>query len=103
LKPFVKVDRCRNHRRSFRLHGLDQPTGYGNRKLHIGLSARLGRLRFRAYLLGKSRNLTVQEWADEVLPGRIEAVTAELNERFAGVLPDGMRFEWGPAANRSAD
>jgi hypothetical protein len=28
------------------------------------------------------------------LPGRAAALAAELNESIAGVLPDGMRFEW---------
>ncbi len=28
------------------------------------------------------------------LPARADAIAAEINERLAGVLPDGMRFEW---------
>jgi hypothetical protein len=28
------------------------------------------------------------------LPGRMQAVADEINERLAGVLPEGMRFEW---------
>jgi hypothetical protein len=37
--------------------------------------------------------LTEAEYA-ATLPGRMNAVAAELNERLADVLPDGMRFEW---------
>lgn len=28
------------------------------------------------------------------LPGRMDRIAADLNERLAGVLPEGMRFEW---------
>ena len=94
MRPFVKVDRCNNHRRSLRVVGLSEPTDFGSRRLHAGVRARAGRLRFRAYLLGKQRHRTMQEYAEEVLPQRIAEVTAELNERLAGVLPDGIRFEW---------
>lgn len=36
-----------------------------------------------------------QERFAAALPGRMAAVAGEINEALAGVLPDGMRFEWG--------
>lgn len=30
------------------------------------------------------------------LPARMAAAEREINDQFAGVLPEGMRFEWGP-------
>lgn len=30
----------------------------------------------------------------EELPGRTSAVAAEVNRRYADLLPEGMRFEW---------
>lgn len=30
------------------------------------------------------------------LPGRMHEAADEVNRRFADVLPEGMRFEWGP-------
>lgn len=30
------------------------------------------------------------------LPSRMAQITDEINERLAGVLPEGMRFEWVP-------
>ncbi len=40
-----------------------------------------------------ARPLTEAGYA-AMLPARMDAVAAELNERLADVLPDGMRFEW---------
>ena len=31
------------------------------------------------------------------LPGRMADIEDLINERCAGLLPEGMRFEWGPA------
>lgn len=49
------------------------------------------------------RRMTEQEYAGEVLPQRIAEVTAELNERLAGVLPTRSAFrqaaEQGPGSD----
>jgi hypothetical protein len=38
-----------------------------------------------------------QDAVAAALPGRIAEVAGEMNTRFAGALPEGMRFEWEPA------
>ena len=40
---------------------------------------------------------TERGFAEVVLPARIEALTESLNDRYAGLLPDGCRFEWSPS------
>lgn len=37
---------------------------------------------------------TPEGFRDVVLPARIEAVRRSLNEAFADLLPEGVRFEW---------
>jgi hypothetical protein len=37
---------------------------------------------------------TVAGFRDVVLPARVKALERSLNETFADLLPDGMRFEW---------
>lgn len=47
------------------------------------------------------RPLTESEylaWADR----RMREFAAELNERYAGLLPEGVRFEWGPVPDPPA-
>lgn len=39
------------------------------------------------------RPLTEAEYA-AALPGRAQAIADDLNQFYADVLPDGMRFEW---------
>lgn len=39
------------------------------------------------------QHLTEAEYA-AMLPFRAQKIADDLNERFADVLPDGMRFEW---------
>lgn len=37
----------------------------------------------------------------EALPGRMAEAEREINARFAGVLPEGMRFEWASGEDES--
>ena len=40
---------------------------------------------------------TVAGFGDVVIPARLEAIGRTLNEAFADLLPEGCRFEYGPA------
>ena len=40
---------------------------------------------------------TIEGFRDVVLPARIGALEQSLNEAFADLLPEGCRFEYGPA------
>lgn len=44
---------------------------------------------------------TMAGFRDVVIPARAEALKQSLNETFADVLPDGVRFEWGAARARA--
>jgi hypothetical protein len=37
---------------------------------------------------------TEKDFAEKVLPARMEALERGVNDRFGDVLPEGMRFEW---------
>jgi hypothetical protein len=37
---------------------------------------------------------TEEGFRNVVLPARVKALTEGINERYAGVLPEGMRFEF---------
>lgn len=53
MRPFVRIDRCNNHRRALRVVGLREPTSYRADRLHAGVIVRFGTWRLRAYLLGR--------------------------------------------------
>jgi len=40
-----------------------------------------------------------EQFRDIVVPARIAAIEQGISERFAGVLPEGVRFEWASDAD----
>lgn len=50
-------------------------------------------------LLGGPQLRELERRYCEALPGRMAEAEREINDRFAGVLPEGMRFEWASSEN----
>lgn len=74
--------------------GLDRPPSRLDRLRSLLPAQR----RMRRRRLAMERGLMTARLAEAeyvaTLPARVDAIAGEINERLAGVLPDGMRFEW---------
>ncbi len=54
-----------------------------------------------SYEAAEAEHLVVETEYRVALPARAQEIADLINEQFAGLLPDGMRFEWAPTDDES--
>ena len=74
--------------------GLDRPPSRLDRLRALMPAQRRFRRRWAAMERAHAEARAREAAHVAALPARADAVAAQINERLAGVLPDGMRFEW---------